>query len=268
MKAVWILTTPCVMAAFLLQIASSSNLQNPCILQEIEGTPSMKDSDLEEISIFVCELQWEDCELVEGGVSGSELTVEIKPEDVEILLAQMENTKLDGVTIFAQGLAVDADNKLSFPQAAVVEFGTEAFSAAETHSGGRRLDDYSGNHSVLVVRVAASNTGVKYSADVLSDKVFGTQDDPINLSERFRSCSYGKLQMEPTNNPLATDGLVDITVDVHITPGVTTSESVVNKVKMQLGALVGGSDVSIKDTFRHVIMCLPTGTVLNENLHW
>jgi hypothetical protein len=256
------------MAAFLLQIASSSNLQNPCILQEIEGTPSMKDSDLEEISIFVCELQWEDCELVEGGVSGSELTVEIKPEDVEILLAQMENTKLDGVTIFAQGLAIGAENKLSFPDGGEIEFGMES-SSGKTNGDGRRLDDHtSGNHSVLVVRVAASNTGVKYSTDVLSDKVFGTQDDPINLSERFRSCSYGKLQMEPTTHAMATDGVVDITVDLQITPGVTTSESVVNKVKMQLGALVGGSDVSIKDTFRHVIMCLPTGTVLNGNLHW
>jgi hypothetical protein len=229
----------------------------------------MDDSDFEEISIFVCELQWEDSEQVEGGVSGSELTVEIKPEDVEKLLAQMKKMNLDGITVFAQGLAVDADNRLSFPDGAVVEFGTDASSAAETNSGGRRLDDHaSGNHSVLVVRVAASNTGVKYSSHVLSDKVFGTHDDPINLSERFRSCSYGRLQMEPINNPMATDGVVDITVDMYITPGLTTSESVVNKVKMQLGALVGGSDISIKDTFRHVIMCLPTGTVLNGNLYW
>jgi hypothetical protein len=58
-------------------------------MQQIEVTPLLQDSTLQDVSIFVCELQGQDSKLVEGGVSGSELTIEIKPEDVEVLLSQM-----------------------------------------------------------------------------------------------------------------------------------------------------------------------------------
>jgi hypothetical protein len=258
MRSISNLTTLCVVATCLLQnvAASPSTLQNPCVMQEIETTP-VEDSMVEDISIYVCELQGADSELVEGGVSGSEIAVEIKPEDVTELLAQMEDTNLNGVTIYAEGLAIDADKTLFFPKGAVLQFGMA--------SDGRRLGDRDGTHSVVVVRVLASNTEVQHSAAVLSDKVFGTSGDAINLCERYRSCSYGKLQLEPTNHTSATDGVVEITVDTEITPGQTTSEEVVNAVKMQLGALIVGD---IKESFRHVILCVPTGTVLGGNPRW
>jgi hypothetical protein len=269
MPSISSLTTLCVVAACLLQDVSASFLQNPCVMQEIETTP-VEDSMVEDIPIFVCELQGADSELVEGGVAGSELAVGIKAEDVEMILAQMEITRLDGVTVFTEGLAIDADKTLFFPEGAVLQFDTPVIisSSTETNGDGRRLHgDRDGTHSVVVVRVLASNTKVQHSAAVLSDKVFGTSGDAINLCERFRSCSYGKLQMEPTNHTLATNGVVEITVATEITRQ-TTSEEVVNAVKMQLGALVGGSDVSIKESFRHVIMCVPTGTVLGGNPRW
>jgi hypothetical protein len=247
------LTTLCVVAACLLQNVAASTLQNPCILQQIEVTPLLQDSTLQDASIFVCELQGQDSKLVEGGVSGSELTIEIKPEDAELLLAQMENTKLDGVTIYAPGLAIDADNKLSFPEGVEIEFGMES-SSAKNKGDGRRLGVRDGIHSVLVVRVVASNTdtSLQHSAEVLSDKAFGTGSDTINMRERYRSCSYGQLLVEPTNNTLATNGVREITVDTEIVYAETKSEVVVNAAKMKLGALVGGADVSIKETFRHV----------------
>jgi hypothetical protein len=252
----------CLLPACLLHqtVSTSSTLQNPCIMQKIEVTPN-ENSTLQDTSIYVCELQGADSVLVEGGVSGSELAVEIKPEDVVKLLEQMENAKMEGVTsIYAQGLAIDGDNKLSFPEGVVVEFDMDGV--------GRRLGDRDGIHSVLMVRVLASNTVFQHPSDVLSNMAFGTSGDPISLSERYRSCSYGQLLMEPTNNSLATDGVVDITVDMEITDGVTKSEDVVNAVKTQLGALVGGPAISIKETFRHVIMCLPTGTVLGTSPNW
>jgi hypothetical protein len=271
MKSIWNLTTLCVVAASLLpDVLGSSTLQNPCIMQEIEMT--LDEDSVEETSMYVCELQGEDSELVEGGVCGSDLTVEIKPEDVVVLLAQMENTtNLDhGVTIYAQGLTIDSDNKLSFPQGVVIEFGMDD-NGDSSDGNARRLGDRDGSHSVLVIRVLASNTVVQHSADVLSNKVFGTNGDPSNLSERFRSCSYDQLLMEPTDNSLATNGVAEITLATDITYGVTKSEDVVNAVKTQLGkdlgALVGGPDLtvrSIKSIFRHVIMCLPTGTVLSS----
>ena len=279
-------TTLCVVAACLLQNVSASTLQNPCVMQKIESTPTeeMMSSNWVDTPMFICELQGIDSELVEGidGVSGSEITVEIKSEDVLVLLAQMESLELngsedvglllanmkkfglEGLTVFAQGLALDSSNRLFFPEGAEIVFGSE-----ETR---RRLsNDRDGSHSVLVVRVLVDDMAM-HSAATLSDKVFGTDGDINNLSERFRSCSYGKLLMEPTQEAMASaaDGVVDITVEMEITPSVTTSESVVNAVKAQLGDLVGGPDVRIKDTFRHVIMCLPKGTVLGEggNPRW
>ena len=232
-------------------------------MQKIELAP-IESSTLQEPSIFVCELQGEDSELVEGGVSGSQLAVEIKAEDVEKLLGQMANTKLDGITIYAQGIAIDTDNKVSFPDDVEIEFGKAESFYDETNDDRRRLGVTEGIHSVLVVRVVASNAAPD-SVDFLSDKVFGTNGDPINLRERFRSCSFGQLLMEPTNNTLATNGVVEITVNTEIIENQTDTEGVVNAVKMQLGNLVGGPEVTIKETFRHVIMCLPYGTVLRGN---
>ena len=208
------LTTICVVAACLLQNVHASLLQNPCIMQKIELAP-IESSTLQEPSIFVCELQGEDSELVEGGVSGSQLAVEIKAEDVEKLLGQMANTKLDGITIYAQGIAIDTDNKVSFPDDVEIEFGKAESFYDETNDDRRRLGVTEGIHSVLVVRVVASNAAPD-SVDFLSDKVFGTNGDPINLRERFRSCSFGQLLMEPTNNTLATNGVVEITMNTEI----------------------------------------------------
>jgi hypothetical protein len=254
----------CVVAACLLQNASAtSTLQNPCTVQKIEVTPILG-SNFDDSSFFVCELQGADSELVAGGVSGSQLTVEINQVDADMILSQMDHDDLDGMTIYTPGLTIDANHILSFPDGVVeIEFGVEAESP-----GGRRLGDREGSHSVLMVRVIASNKALEHSADVLSDKAFGTNGDPINLSERFQSCSYGQLLMEPTDNAMATNGVVEIEIDLEITYAETTSEDVTNAVKTKLGAMVGGNDINIKDTFRHVIMCIPSGTALKGNPGW
>jgi hypothetical protein len=255
------LTTLCVVAACLLRnVSASLTLQNPCVMQEVEA--NNQNLQVQPPNMFLCELQGADSELVANGVSGSEIAVEIRPEDVLILFAQMDNFDLDGLTVFAKGLAISKyDSKLSFPPGVAIVFGNEE------EEGGRRLGDRDDIHSVLVVRVLAVNTTM-HSAAVLSDKVFGTDADINNLSERFRSCSYGQLLMQPTNHTIATDGVADITVNTVIIPKKTSSETVVNAVKAQLGDLVGDDDVSIKQTFRHVIMCLPKGTTLKGNPKW
>jgi hypothetical protein len=274
MRSISNLTTLCAVAACLVQNVSaygSAFLQYPCLLQNIEVTPISEvtpvaeeaediTEEAEDTSFYTCELHASDSQLLQGGVSGSLLSIEIKAVDVKILLdlfSLEEKKDLHGLTIFARGLSIDKeDHTLSFPADTEITFGEEEEEST------RRLGVTDGVQSVLVVRVLGSTESSMPSVDVLSDKVFGTNGDPINLQERFRSCSYGKLLIEPTDESMADNGVVEITVDMEIKEDETSAEVVVNAVKMQLGDMVGGADVTIKATFRHVIMCIPKGTHL------
>jgi hypothetical protein len=248
-------------AACLFQNVSGSTLESPCTILEIEVAPHK--NWVVQDNIFVCELQGDDAMLL-GELPGSEPTVEINAADVMVLQAQAGSTTLHGKKIYTTpGLSIDADEILSFPVGATIVFAEDR----------RRLGDRDGIHSVVVVRVVADNAAPQHSRDVLSDKVFGTFSDPVNLRERYSSCSYGNMLMEPTNNTLAINGVVEVTVDTVITSGETTSRVVVNAATARLRELVGGEpgatpDSNIQATFRHVIMCLPTGTVLGGDDEW
>ena len=84
-------------------------------------------------------------------------------------------------------------------------------------------DDEPDIRSVLVIRVTFTNSeGIVVAPiatkEVLSNKVFGTDgSDQANLKERFNSCSYGQLQMEPFEGMThggtnVTGGVIDIVV--------------------------------------------------------
>ena len=50
-----------------------------------------------------------------------------------------------------------------------------------------------GTRTVLVVRIVASNGSTGYSEAQLSDSVFGTSGDSVNLKSQYDACSQGQL---------------------------------------------------------------------------
>lgn len=49
---------------------------------------------------------------------------------------------------------------------------------------------------VLAIRIVAADGCKTASVNTLSDEIFGTFGDTVNLQERFRTCLYGRVMME------------------------------------------------------------------------
>jgi len=126
---------------------------------------------------------------------------------------------------------------------------------------GRRKLATTGTHTVLVVRVIASDGPTTSNETVLSDKVFGTYGDMLNLKSGYNACSYGQLQMVPVTNSKVTNGVISLTVATKA-KGIDTSileSAVMNAISNTLGS---------SSQFDHVIICLPPGALFSNVGGW
>jgi len=74
-----------------------------------------------------------------------------------------------------------------------------------------------GTASILVVRVTDGN-GVEptLAADEISDYVFGTDGDRVNLRSQYLACSGGKLDFVPASGKNIMDGVVEVSIEQHL----------------------------------------------------
>jgi hypothetical protein len=126
--------------------------------------------------------------------------------------------------------------------------------------GGRVL--VSETRQVLAVRVIANDRSTTSSLSEMSDKIFGTNADTINLVERYDSCSYGQLVMEPYRGTTekgfnVEDGVVEVVIDMNVNG--------VNDGGVRDAARAAATDIlgDLSSQFDHVMFCLPPGTAGN-----
>ena len=117
------------------------------------------------------------------------------------------------------GGVLDRDNaKVLMPPGAYI-------SALKNKNKNRRSDSSrrrTGTRSTLVVRVTAPDGQTTASAASLSDSVFGTNGDPVNLKTQYEDCSAGQLVFEPYNGVTSTGQQISGGVaEVDITQTVT-----------------------------------------------
>ncbi len=110
-----------------------------------------------------------------------------------------------------------------------------------------------GARSVLVVHVTAPDASTTATPAQLSDSVFGTQGDPVNLKSQFAACSKEQLNFYPATAAKVVNGVVQVSISTKVVGAsrndiyTTTKDAVTAK----LGAL---------DQFDHIMYCLPRGT--------
>jgi hypothetical protein len=114
-----------------------------------------------------------------------------------------------------------------------------------------------GTKRVLVIRAVASDRSTTASESTLSDDIFGTLGDVVNLKSQYSRCSDGKLQFTPvtTNSLVGTDGVYTVNLPTTIVSGATDSvikDAMVNQATADLGTLTNIAD--------YVMLCLPPGT--------
>ena len=81
----------------------------------------------------------------------------------------------------------------------------------------RQLWGYETDKTVLVVRVIASDDSTTASEEELSDSVFGTYGDEVNLKSQYEACSHGKMKIfpAPVRNGITDGKCFDIYSYVH-----------------------------------------------------
>jgi hypothetical protein len=134
-------------------------------------------------------------------------------------------------------------------------------------AGGRRLapgDIIS--RKVLAVRVAASDGVTTADLATLGGNIFGTGlgSSAVCMRERFLSCSYGELQMNPYSGTTPSgvviqDGVVQVQIGTSVNRQASTT--IQNTVLAALGNYLGISQSNLPNTFDHIMLCLPWGTM-------
>ncbi len=110
-----------------------------------------------------------------------------------------------------------------------------------------------GTKSILVVRVIASDDTTTPSVNALSDSVFGTSGDSVNLKSQFSACSHNKLNFVPATGSGITNGVRQVTVSTSTSQG---DDAMNNAI---LSALGGESTAyGLAD---YLMFCLPPGTM-------
>lgn len=128
----------------------------------------------------------------------------------------------------------------------------------DTH---RNLAVFSGNKTVLVVRVVVSDGETTPDETLLSDSFFGNGVDPASLASQYSACSYGKLNFVKAANKLGanmsiSNGVVTVRLpSFSVTKGYTALR---NAITRELNA---DFDVPHPTSLaNHVIYCLPGQT--------
>lgn len=129
-------------------------------------------------------------------------------------------------------------------------------------NGRRRLQNEI--KTVLVVRAEFERSTTQNEA-TLSDEVFGTGTDVINLKSQYNACSYGQLQFEPVadgtvfsngadSSRISNNGVITVSNPSFV---VTAQENSV--VRDEMSRLVGGRKGADIENQYHML-CIPPGT--------
>ncbi len=108
-----------------------------------------------------------------------------------------------------------------------------------------------GTKTVLVVRVTASDASTSASKSLLSNRIFGTTGDSVNMASQFSACSHDKLNFTPATGSGITNGVQEVTVSVSTSQG---DDVMNNAIYGELGSDYYG----LAD---YLMFCLPANTM-------
>mmetsp|Transcript_25048 Transcript_25048/g.37462 ORF Transcript_25048/g.37462 Transcript_25048/m.37462 type:complete len:561 (-) Transcript_25048:233-1915(-) len=119
---------------------------------------------------------------------------------------------------------------------------------------GRRLLA-TGDKSVLVIRVDANDAQNQYTEEQLAEEIFGEfaisgSTDTFNLASGYRQCSYGQLNIDPTDDPKANYGVYTAAL---------TNIGNMSMAELEPLALAAGNleFCNLSSLFDFVMICLP-----------
>lgn len=178
----------------------------PCVLlhEEIEFSNG---SDEE---LWACRVFGEDAELA-GADPGYPTRVKIEGVD----LLSIKPDIVSGITtLLVEGEATLDGNRLILSEDNTLLFGEVPHR--------RRLANKMGELNTLIVRVTSTDSEVTLSASELSDSVFGSSSDVVNLKSVSAGCSWGQVDIVKAQGAGIVDGVYEYELN-RATNGADTS---------------------------------------------
>jgi hypothetical protein len=218
----------------------------------------MCDGDCPGTPTWLCELQGDDTEAA-------------RTPFVE--LDGIKDSELDEVASGVTTLRVESgeivNGSLKVPIGAKIEYGKREALGLEEKAGkskGKKKDSRALTNifvdnirKVLAVRVTANDSSPGSTLDEIGDKIFGTDGDEVNLVERYDSCSFGQLVMQPyegvtKEGESISNGVIEVAIDMNVKG--------VNSIEVYYEAARAATDRLgyLPSQFDHVMFCLPPGT--------
>jgi hypothetical protein len=174
---------------------------------------------------FVCEISPEDNDGESGHI-----------REIEGTSAQIEKLR----ELLYTGELESGFSTLRIPGSEISEGGVILPAGEEItlgHNGRRKLLANTGDRYFLAVRVAASDKVVAATAASISDDIFGTNGDTVNMVSQFDACSYGKFKIIPGPPPgtdisssLAAPGVIDVKIPINLQDTTSTRDAVANAI--------------------------------------
>jgi hypothetical protein len=208
-----------------------------------------------------------ECELLDktpvsgGSRTGKILKLDNLPDN---LLNEIDSGR-DILTIEDATITKDFSIQIKPGKAVKIDKGPGQGNKDDKKGGGKRRlsETVDVSKTVLVVRVNAGNGTSTATPTELSDSVFGTAGDPVNLQSQYDACSYQKMRFIPAANRSAIGGngadIVNGATEVDI-PTMTSEGAVAMRdaITETLQATFGVNYADIADYFMY---CLPKGTM-------
>ena len=168
-----------------------------------------------------------------------------------------------GITGFTSRLFGHANHEVSLDPVVVNELDMTVYidanvtikeaSAGHSHRDLQELPFAIGNRSVLAVRVSFLDKQPSYSADRLSDVLFGDDNGSITLRSQYGACSFGKLNLIPANGANIIKGVAEIFVRRNTSE--MTRFYAEQTARDEAEHLLG----EIEDEIDHILFCMPPG---------
>lgn len=112
---------------------------------------------------------------------------------------------------------------------------------SQVNNDQRRLK--TGERSVLVVRIQAADATTGFSESDLSNSVFGTGNDEVNLRDQYLKCSHDQLTFNPATGSGVNNGVVTVDIRPETITGRDDGE-IRNIVNTKLAEMFGVQRVS------------------------
>lgn len=115
-------------------------------------------------------------------------------QGIEFVLAANPNIVSGETLLYGVGAVIE-DHLLVITPNTELKFDTYRHSTGTV--GRRKLTTSTGNKNVLVVRVITTDAQPTANAAEMSDSIFGTNGDPVNLKSQYEGCSANQITITP-----------------------------------------------------------------------